>query len=121
MNKTKLVLLSVFTVSIAQILLKYGVNQLGTISYHLSSLVITFLTIFSNPAILIGLALFGLSSLLWLIAISESELSFAYPLLGTGYAVVAILSWLLFNENMSMLRIFGIIVVFLGVYNMSRS
>lgn len=121
MKRTKTVLLSVLTVSVAQILLKYGVNQLGTISYQLSNLGSTFFTIFSNPEIFIGLILFLLSSLLWLVAISESELSYAYPLLGAGYALVALLSWVLFNETMSLLRILGIVVVFIGVYMMSRS
>jgi len=121
MKKTKTVLLSVLAVATGQILLKNGLNQIGEITYELSTLLSTLTTLFTNPFVVIGFLLFATSSFLWLIAISESELSYAYPLLGMGYALVAILSWIFFNEAMSFLRIAGIAIVTLGVVMMSRS
>lgn len=121
MKKTKTVLLSVLAVALGQLLLKYGMNQVGALSFSFSTLGNTFITVFSNIYVVIGFLLFASSSLLWLIAISESELSYAYPLLGAGYALVAVLSWFFFNENMSTLRIFGIITITVGVVMMSRS
>jgi len=82
MKKTKTVLLSVLAVAMGQLLLKYGMNQVGALSFSFSTLATTFITVFSNIFVVIGFLLFASSSLLWLIAISESELSYAYPLLG---------------------------------------
>lgn len=119
-KKLKAILLSVAAVSAAQILLKYGLKSAGEISFarHFFS---TFLNLMLNPYILLGFVLFGASSVLWLIAISETDLSYAYPLLGMGYAIVAILSWLIFNETIGALRIAGIATIMLGIVLMSRS
>ncbi|MBU2589403.1 MAG: multidrug resistance protein [Nanoarchaeota archaeon] len=121
MKKTKTVLLSVLTVAIGQLLLKYGMNQIGPLSFSFSTLISTAVNVFSNPFVVVGFLLFASSSLLWLVAISEAELSYAYPLLGAGYALVALLSWVLFGEAVSTLRIFGIFVITSGVILMSRS
>jgi multidrug transporter EmrE-like cation transporter len=49
------------------------------------------------------------------------ELSFAYPLLSTGYVVVLIASWILFKEQISMIRWVGVMVICFGVFLISRS
>jgi len=121
MKKTKTVLLSVLAVGIGQIFLKYGLKQLGGVTYSLANLGSTLASIFSNPAILAGTFLFALSSLLWLLAISETDLSYAYPLLGFGYALVAFLSWLIFSEVMPAVRIVGIFIITTGIILMSRT
>jgi len=121
MKHTRTVLLAVFAVSIGQILLKYGLNKLGGVSYSLQTLYPTLYSLITSPAIVIGALLFGLSSLLWLLAISEADLSYAYPLLGLGYAVVAVLSWLFFHEALSTLRFIGVFIITAGVILMARS
>ncbi len=121
MKKTKTVLLSVLAVGTGQLLLKHGMNQIGPLAFTFSNLVVKLLSVFLNPFVMIGFLLFASSSLLWLVAISESELSYAYPLLGAGYALVALFSWVFFNESMTPLRIIGIITISLGVVMMSRS
>lgn len=121
MNRITKVLLSVLAVGIAQLLLKYGMNKLGPLSFSSDNLLQTAASLFTSPAILIGAVLFGASSLLWLLAISETELSYAYPILGLGYAFVAFFSWILFNETLSAVRWIGIITITAGIIVMSRS
>jgi multidrug transporter EmrE-like cation transporter len=120
LRKTVTILGSVIAVGIGELMLKYGLNRLGTLDFG-SAMIQSFIQVATSPYILTGLALFVMSSLLWLIALSETELSYAYPLLGTGYAIVAFFSWLLFNEALGALRIMGIFVIIAGVAMMSRS
>ncbi|MEK6864325.1 MAG: EamA family transporter [Nanoarchaeota archaeon] len=115
-----IIMASVLIISIAQLLLKYGVgkatkNLMDTSAFGMLS------ATFSSWQVLLGVALLLVSSTLWLIGLSYAELSFAYPLLGAGYAVIAVLSWLLLGEVIPVIRIIGITVIITGVAMMSRS
>ena len=119
-GSTLTILGSVTAVATGEILLKQGLIKLGTLDFA-GNAVSAFASIFTSTYIWLGLVLFGISSLLWLIALSKTELSYAYPLMGVGYAVVAFCSWLLFNEALTVLRILGIFVIMAGVVMMARS
>ncbi|MBT4174617.1 EamA family transporter [archaeon] len=123
MDKKKsllLIVLSVFIVDSGQLLLKKGLLDLGALDFA-GNLLGSFILAFTNPFVLSGLVLFFLSSFVWLIVLSKSNLSFAYPCLSLGYVIVSILSWFFFNESLSALRLVGLGVIFMGVYFMSRT
>ncbi len=117
----KLILTAVICIVSAQLLLKYGLKNAAHAELELGTAV-TFLTsMLLNPYVILGVILFIISAILWMLVLSKVELSYAYPALSLGYALAAIGAWLLFNENLSMLRIAGIIVICSGVYALSRS
>ena len=64
---------------------------------------------------------YALSILLWMSVLSKVEVSYAYPFLSVGYVVSAVAGYALFNENLSPVRIAGIIVICIGVILISRS
>lgn len=114
-----IIMCSVAIIAVAQILLKYGVSRVKDVSA--GNALASLSAIFSSWVVLLAVALLLVSSTLWLIGLSKAELSFAYPLLGTGYAVVAFLSWILFGEALSAIRLLGIAAIITGVVMMSRS
>jgi|SRR3989344_2423341 len=114
-----LVLTSVLLVDIGQLLMKQGLLDLGPLSFQFPKLFFTFVTIFSHQFILVGIFLFVLSSMTWLLALSKTNLSFAYPLLSIGYVIVSLLSWYFFGEALSSLRLVGLGIIVGGVYVMS--
>jgi len=57
----------------------------------------------------------------WLLVLSRVEVSFAYPLLSVGYIVNAVAGYYLFQENLSLTRITGILIICVGVYFVTRS
>jgi multidrug transporter EmrE-like cation transporter len=81
----------------------------------------TALPILTSPLTLLGLALYAVSAVFWISALSRVQLSYAYPLLGVGYVLVAVASWQLWGENLTVQRIFGTLVVALGVYLVGTS
>ncbi len=115
-----LILFSVLLVDSGQLILKKGLLDLGGVDLSVG-LFPFFVTMFSSPLVLLGIALFASSSVTWLLALSKSQLSFAYPILSIGYVVVSILSWYFFGENLSSLRLIGLGFIVGGVYVMSRS
>ncbi|KAB2952572.1 EamA family transporter [Heliorestis acidaminivorans] len=117
-----LILLSIFMGALGQVLLKMGANKLVLTGGPLVTAFIQGITqIIKNPLILGGFLLFGLSSLIWIVAISKVELSLAYPMVSLGYVLVLFLSWAFLGETLSLIRISGVLVICLGVYLIAQS
>ncbi len=115
-----LILFSVFLVVVGQLLLKHGMNQIGELNFS-QGFVLLFVPVFSNLYVLFGVLLFASSSFGWLLALSKVPLSFAYPIISVGYVVVSLLSWVLFQENLSIMRLFGLGLIVMGVLFLSRT
>ncbi len=115
-----LVLASVVLVDVAQLFLKYGMNQVGNLDFS-QGIFSLFLFIFSNVYVLIGVVLFASSSIGWLLALSKVPLSFAYPIVSLGYVFVSFSSWFFFHESISGLRILGLGIIIGGVLLLSRT
>jgi len=117
-------LLIFFSVTLAicgQLSLKNGMLKIGFISLNLNNLPMILLNALLSPFVLLGLCLFFISALSWLVVLSRVELSWAYPMVAMGYIITVFLSWLLFKENVSLIRIIGCLTIALGVILISRS
>lgn len=121
----KSVLLILFSISLAiggQFLLKSGMNQVGRIGsgdavYYKAMIFKTFF----HPYVIIGLALYAISAVSWLIVLSRVNLSFAYPFAGLGYVITMFIAWRFLNEPISIMRFIGAVFICLGVIFVSRN
>ncbi len=118
MSHLKQIFLTVILVVIAELLLKTGVR---TASFSKDNILQFFIAAFSNPIVILGFFLIGISSLIWITTLSKTDLSYAYPFVSAGYIATAVLSVLLLNEPHSILKWFGLSVIGIGVFLMSRS
>ena len=118
MKVIKYILASVLLVNVGNLVAKYGLQQS---TFNFDALVSSYVTFFTNPFILLGIASIGISSVFWLAALSKADLSYAYPMISIGYIITAIASWMFFEENLTLIRIAGIFVICSGVFLMSRS
>jgi len=115
MSVLMLVSLCVILGVIGQLAMKKGMNIIGAID--LKNIFSTKLfSIIFQKYVFVGIVLYFLSALVWLVVLSQAELSFVYPLISVGYIVTAVLSWFLFNENLTLFRFFGILMICGGVY-----
>ncbi len=71
---------------------------------------------FMNPYILSGIAIYGFTTLVWLVILSRVKLSIAYPMLSSGYVLSILFSWMLFKESIPKVRIIGAVIICIGVY-----
>ena len=71
---------------------------------------------FMNPYILSGIAIYGFTTLVWLVILSRVKLSIAYPMLSSGYVLSILFSWMLFKESIPKVRIIGAAIICIGVY-----
>ena len=113
-----IVLLLVLTAAImggvAQVLLKKGMSEVGSIS--LLEMTKQFIKIiFTNPYVFTGLLIYVISTIVYLAALSRGELSVLYPIIAVSYIVAAVLSVWTLGEKLSLIRWIGIITIVVGV------
>ena len=116
-----LILIGVLLNAVAQLLLKAGITHIGHFEFRWSSVVPFGFQAATTPAIITGLACYGISVLVWMAVLSRVEVSVAYPMVSIGYIIVGVAGWYFFGESLSTLRVAGIFVIFLGVYMVSST
>ena len=113
-------IVSIIIVVVGQVLIKQCLNSLGHIDFS-SGLIKAYSLILFNPLAIFGIILYAIGVLFWLYALSKLDLSYAYPFLALTYVLVALAGWFFLNENISLIRWIGIIVICIGVVLISRS
>jgi drug/metabolite transporter (DMT)-like permease len=106
----------------AQLLLKAGTNSLGG-AIHLTpqNALETFIKVATTLPILGGLACYGISLVVWIIGLSRTDVTIAYPMLSLGYVVAAIGAWLFLGEVIPPGRILAIGLIMVGVVLLART
>jgi len=116
-----LILASVALAAAAQIMLKHGMNQYfdrtgPAFRFDGAS----FRSVVRIPAVWIGLALFGLSAIVWLAVLSRAALSFAYPFAALTYVVIVAYDSIR-GETVGGLRWAGVALIVAGIILVSRT
>ena len=106
----------------AQLLLKAGTNALGgAIHLTMSNWFETFIKVATQLPILGGLACYGISLVVWIIGLSRTDVTIAYPMLSLGYVVSAFGAWMFLGEAVSPQRLVAIGVIVIGVVLLART
>ena len=114
-----LILLSVILSVGGQLFMKSGMKVVGEISLSQIIQPPTLFKVIFNLFIIVGVGLYVLASVVWLVVLSRAELSYAYPMIGMSYIITSILAWIIFKENMTLFRFLGIGMIISGVYLIS--
>lgn len=93
-----------------QVLMRAGMASLGALG-----LVDAVLAGLLQPLVLLGIASYAFSSLLWLVALSRVPLSTAYPFGALSYVIVVVVA-LLTGETISVLRWLGVALIVGGIW-----
>jgi multidrug transporter EmrE-like cation transporter len=110
-RSVSLVLCCTILGAIAQVLIKSGAPKLGI----QPSLLSTAISILTNLPIISGLVLYGLSTILLVLALRHGELSMVYPVIALTFVWVTILSAVVIGESMNVYKIAGIAIIVAGV------
>jgi drug/metabolite transporter (DMT)-like permease len=102
------------------LLIKAGMLDVGTMPGQPSAIIGFFFQSFTNPKVIIGLAMAFLAAMTWMGAVSQSEISFSYPFMSLTVVLVLLLSGLLFGEEVPINRWLGVIIVCLGLVVAAR-
>ncbi len=123
MNLTSfaLILTGVLLNAAAQLLLKAGVTRVGEFQFSIDNAVPIGIKLATQAPIIGGLACYGISVVVWIMALSRVPVSVAYPMLSIGYIVNAFAAYWLFGESLNAQKLIGIGVIVIGVYLVARS
>ncbi len=105
--KIKLLLLllsSSLLASFGQILLKMGADHADSIRK------------FFNLNILAGLSFYGMSTVMWIYALSFAKLNIVYAFSTLTFVFVYIFAFIILKENLNVYGILGIILIISGLY-----
>jgi drug/metabolite transporter (DMT)-like permease len=102
-------------------LLKHGMNKMPSITLSANQFLRIIWQMGTNVYVFLGLAIYVLSVVFWLAALSQVDLSYAYPFASLSYIVMLTASWFLFHENITLLRVAGTLVICIGVLLIARS
>lgn len=114
------ILIPVTAAAIGQMLLKIGMNQVGSVQIS-DGLIPMVIRMFTNKFVFGGMALFGVNAILWLIVLSREKLSFAYPMVAFAYIVTIMLSKFILHEDIPSLRWAGLGVIIVGILLIAKS
>lgn len=65
--------------------------------------------------LMVGYALYGLSTALLVMALRDAELSLLYPVIALTYVWVTVLSFLIFHDRVNPFKLAGIATIVIGV------
>lgn len=64
----------------------------------------------------IALALYGLTTILWVYVLSKADLGKVYPLMALAFVIVPVGSYFLFGERFQTQYFFGVMLIVLGIF-----
>jgi len=113
MKPVWLLLISVCSATLGQICFKKGVFVTGEITLK-QSVIGDLFKLVLNPFVFFGLVLYVISTILWLVALSKTTLSFVYPFTSLVFVLVMLSARFVFLEPVPFLRYVGIAVICFG-------
>jgi len=105
----------------AQLLLKAGTNAIGVITLTRENWWDMLWRMGTQGHFVVGVAMYMVSLLVWIMGLSRVPVSIAYPMLSLGYIVNAVAAHYLFGEAVTVSRWLGIGFIVLGVWLVARS
>lgn len=114
-----LILTGVLLNAVAQLALKASVRDHGAIELGGGALPAA-VQVAGEPALWLGLLCYGVSVIVWILALSRVDVSIAYPMLSIGYIINALIARYWLGETMGLGGWLGIGFIVLGVTLIAR-
>lgn len=111
-----LVVISVSLATGGHFTLKAAMDRVGRIgTAEVSAFGDTIVRAAKEPRLWLGLFLFGISAVFWLVVLSRVSLSIAYPFAGLSYVAIVLLDRYVLHEPVPALRWVGVVAIASGI------
>lgn len=112
--------LTIFFTVYGQLILKSQVSAAGAFPVDNGEKLSFMIRLLLNPLVISGFASAFIASLTWMMALTQFELSFAYPFMSLSFVVVILLSVILFGDTLTLNKVFGTILLLISLFIISR-
>ncbi|MEE9320243.1 MAG: transporter [Granulosicoccus sp.] len=116
-----LILFTVLTNFLSQIMLKKGMTTIEPFEMTPLSVISNTFTILFNPYVFFGLAVMVISMGSHLVVLSRVDISFAYPFLGLSFVLITAWGYFVLGEHVTLVRSMGVLLIVAGVVLVARS
>jgi multidrug transporter EmrE-like cation transporter len=103
-----------------QMIIKWQVSNAGDFPPDLSEKLMFIVRLLLNPWVISSFAAAFLASLWWMAAMTQFELSFAYPFMSLAFVVVMVLSIMFLGEQLTWTKIAGTLIIITGLFVITR-
>jgi drug/metabolite transporter (DMT)-like permease len=122
MGQILLFVAGILVTTCANILLRTGMIRFGDLFATQERIFTDLVRLATSPLIVLGLSMYVIGFFIWLKILSLFEVSKVYPIMVSATVTLVLIgSSLILKENVSFLRIFGVIVLILGIFLVFRS
>ena len=113
---------SVCLATMGQFLLKAGMDRVGPVSAErIRKPVELVMTVARTPQVVVGLGVFVVSAVFWLVVLSRMPLSTAYPFAGLTYLLTTLIAHFGLKESVPGMRWLGVLLIVGGIVLVSRT
>jgi multidrug transporter EmrE-like cation transporter len=116
-----LIFIGVMLNAAAQILMKAGTNAIGHFEFSLANVIPVGWKLATEWHIVTALFCYGVSVVVWILALSRVPVSIAFPMLSMAYVVNAVAAKYLLGEDFNVTKLVGMGVIIIGVIIISRA
>jgi len=116
-----LILFTVLTNFLSQIMLKKGMTSIEKFDVSLSGVWQSGAAILFNPYVFFGLVMMVISMGSHLVVLSRVDISFAYPFLGLSFVLITAYGYFMLGESVNHWRILGVVLICSGVALVAKS
>lgn len=103
-----------------QMVIKWQVSNAGEFPPDLGDKILFILKLLLNPWIISSLAAAFIASLSWMAAMTQFELSFAYPFMSLAFVLVMLLSIMFLGEQLTWTKVAGTLIIISGLFVITR-
>lgn len=102
-----------------QLILKWRISSYGTLPDAFSDKIFFILRILADWYVISGFVAAFIASLFWILVMTKTDLSFAYPIITAGLTLLTtgMAIWLL-GETLSIQKVLGIMLIICGLFVM---
>jgi len=115
-----LLITSISLSSLAQVILKLGAGS-PSATVAADGMGPKLLSLLMSPLVAAGLAMYGLSAVVWILVLSKVDLSLAYPFVGLGFVLTMAISALFLGEQVNAARLLGTFIIAVGAVLVAKS
>lgn len=112
---------TVFFTVYGQLVLKWQVDQAGTLPGAIWDKIVFLIQLLLNPWIISGFLSAFLAALCWMAAMTKFNISYAYPFMSLSFVLVFILSVILFGDPITVQKVAGLGLIIAGIVVTSQS
>lgn len=116
-----LILFTVLTNFLSQIMLKKGMTQVKMDSLGASNIAQAIPNILLNFFVMGGLLVMVISMASHLLVLSKVDISYAYPFLGLSFVLISAWGYFVLSEPMSVYKVTGVVLIVCGVALVAKS